>query len=106
MSIETIAIVISSATLLLGFFGAFGWMVRRTDAQRDRFEDKLDTRIDGVEHKLGTRIDAVEEKLTTRINAFEDKLSTRISGVERELVEVKVAVARIEGPPRHLLPAR
>lgn len=41
-------------------------------------------RIDGVHHDLGARID----------------------GVQRELVEVKISIARIEGPPRHLVPAR
>lgn len=117
MSVDTVAIVISAATLLLGFFGVFGWMMRRTDAQFEKFEEKLSARIDGVEEKLGARIDGVEEKLSARIDnleeklearidGVEEKLGARISGVERELVEVKIAVARIEGPPRHLLPAR
>ncbi|WP_159498980.1 hypothetical protein [Microbacterium sp. 18062] len=91
MSVDTIAIVISTATMLLGFFGAFGWMIRRSDAQHDR---------------LGGRIDTVEAKLVARIGEVETKLGARIDGVERELVEVKIAVARIEGPPRHLLSAR
>ncbi len=69
MSTETIAIVISTATLLLGFASAFGWMIHRMDSRFDRLSD----RIDRVEH---------------------------------ELVEVKIAVARLEGPPRHLLAAR
>lgn len=69
MSVETIAVVISTASLLLAFVGGFAWMIRRTDEQFGRLGD-------------------------------------RISGVERELVEVKIAVARMEGPPRHLIPAR
>jgi len=73
VTVETIAIVISAAGLLLGFIAAFAWMIRRTDAQFERLSDRL---------------------------------TERISGVERELVEVKIAVARIEGPPRHLVPAR
>lgn len=77
MSVETITVVISAATLMLTFFAAFAWMVRRTDAQLDRLEERLETR-----------------------------LGTRIAGVERELVEVKIAVARIEGPTRRLLSIR
>ncbi|GAA2009731.1 hypothetical protein [Microbacterium ulmi] len=73
MSTETIAIVISTAGRLLGllttFFGAFAWMIRRTDA---RFE----------------------------------RLGERIRAVETELVEVKIGIARLEGPPRRLVPAR
>ncbi|HWL60602.1 MAG TPA: hypothetical protein VNQ48_06930 [Microbacteriaceae bacterium] len=73
MSTETIAIVISTAALLLSFFGAFGWMVHR-----------MDSKVDSLEAKLGARIDRVEQ----------------------ELVEVKVAIARLEGPPHRLLTAR
>lgn len=69
MSIESIAVVISAAGLLLGFVSAFAWMVVRMDRGFERVND-------------------------------------RISGVERELVEVKIAVARIEGPGRHLITAR
>ena len=35
-----------------------------------------------------------------------ERTADRIGGVERELVEVKIAVARIEGPGRHLISAR
>lgn len=45
---------------------------------------RVDARLDSVEHRLGTRIDKVAD----------------------ELVEIKVAVARIEGPPRHFVSAR
>ena len=80
MSVDTIAVVISAAGLMLGFVAALAWMIRRTDAQFDR----LSGEIGAVRHELGERI----------------------SRVEHELVEVKIAVARIEGPPRRLLPAR
>lgn len=80
MSTETLAIVISGATLLLSFFAAFGWMIHRTDTRLDR----LGEHISGVERRLGEHI----------------------TGVERELGEVKIAIARIEGPSRHLLPLR
>ena len=80
MSVELIALVISTLTMLLGFVTVIGWLITRSDRQFDR----LGSRIDGVERGLGSRID----------------------GVERELVEIKIAVARIEGPPRHLITAR
>ncbi|HCS61376.1 MAG TPA: hypothetical protein DIW46_08275 [Microbacterium sp.] len=41
-----------------------------------------------------------------RIDGVESKLGSRIDKVADELVEVKVAIARIEGPPRHLVSAR
>lgn len=35
-----------------------------------------------------------------------DRLSDKIGAVGRELVEIKVSIARLEGPPRRLVPAR
>lgn len=84
MSVEMITTLVGIVSILLAFAGGFGWLVHRMDA-----------RIDGVGEKLGARIDGVEEKLGARID--------KVAG---ELVEVKVAIARIEGPPRHLVSGR
>lgn len=80
MSAEMITTLVGVISILLAFAAAFGWMIHR---------------IDGVEDRLGARIDGVEEKLGARIDKVND-----------ELVEVKVAIARIEGPPRHLVSSR
>lgn len=90
MSVETIAVVISAAWLLVSFFAGFGWIIRRSDAQFERMRVELGARIDGVARDL----DGVARDLGTRIDR-----------VEHEVVEVKIAVARIEGPPRRLLTA-
>lgn len=73
MSVELVALVVSTLTMLLGFVTVIGWLVTRTDRQFDKLRDDLGSRIDGV---------------------------------EREIVEVKIAVARIEGPPRQFLASR
>lgn len=80
MSAEIITTLGSFITLGIGMFALGAWLVRR---------------IDTVEEKLGSRIDAVEEKLGSRIDA--------LAG---DMTELKVAVARLEGPPRHLLSVR
>lgn len=80
MSVEMITTLVGIVSILLALAGGFGWMIHR---------------IDGVERKLGSRIDGVENNLGSRIDKVAD-----------ELVEVKVAIARIEGPPRHLVSAR
>ncbi len=118
MSTEVIAIVISAAgmvvTLGASMFAGFAWVLRRIDDRSDAVEDKLGVRIDAVEDKLGARIDALEDKLGARIDALDARLSARIGGVEEklgaridaltgEVTGVKIAVARLEGPPRHLV---
>ncbi|WP_223622719.1 apolipoprotein A1/A4/E family protein [Microbacterium sp. EST19A] len=120
MSIETLTIVLSAVGIVLtlgaSLFTGFTWVVRHVDDRIYAVEEKLTTRIDAVEEKLTTRIDAVEEKLTTRIDAVEERLTTRIDAVDLklatridslavEVVDVKIAIARLEGPPRQLATA-
>ncbi len=134
MSAEIITIVLSAVGLLLTLggtmFAGFAWCIRRSDALRTdltNVEKSLGSRIDGVERKLTARIDGVERKLTARIDGVERKLTARIDGVESSLgaridavesslgarihtvvadtTELKIAMARLEGPQRHLIVA-
>ena len=83
MSTEILATIMSAVgvvvTLGTSMFVGAAWMVRR--------------------------IDAVDEKLSTRIDAVDEKLSTRIDAVAADVTDLKISVARLEGPPRHLLTA-
>lgn len=40
-----------------------------------------------------------------RIDAVDKKLSARIDALADEVTGVKIAIARLEGPPRHLVTA-
>ncbi|BDZ39206.1 hypothetical protein [Microbacterium suwonense] len=95
MSVEVITMLGVGVSILLAIGSVGGWMIHRMDIVSSRLESRLGSRIDRVESKLGSRIDRVESQLGSRIDR-----------VQEELVEVKVAVARIEGPPRHLVTAR
>jgi len=70
MSVETVTMLVSTASILFALAGGFGWVIHR-----------MDSRIDAGEGKLGARTERVAD----------------------ELVEVRIAVARIEGTPRHLI---
>ncbi|WP_372467550.1 hypothetical protein ACCO44_17205 [Microbacterium maritypicum] len=98
MTTETWTIVVSAIGIVLtlgaSLFAAGAWMIRR-----------IGDRIDAVDEKLSTRIDAVDEKLSTRIDAVDEKLSSRIDAVAADVTDLKISVARLEGPPRHLLTA-
>lgn len=107
MSAEIIAVVLSAVgivvTLGTSMFVGFAWCVRRTDA----VERRLNERIDDVERKLSDRIDALDSRLNDRIDDVERKLGARIDALGHETTEVKIAVARLEGPvPRLLTRAR
>ncbi|MEJ1921941.1 hypothetical protein [Microbacterium sp. KHB019] len=91
MSTETITVLISTVSMLLAFAGAFGWMIHRVDA--GNADVKAELKAD-----FGSRID----ELGSRV----DRLGTRVDNLVGELVEVKIAVARIEGTPRRLITGR
>ncbi|MGH3688854.1 MAG: hypothetical protein ACRDT7_01745 [Microbacterium sp.] len=77
MTIETLTIVISAMGIVL----TLGASLFAAGAWMVR--------------RIDERIDAVGEKLTARIDA-----------VAADVTDLKVSVARLEGPPRHLLAAR
>jgi hypothetical protein len=53
------------------------------------------------------RIDAVDQKLSARIDELDHQLTARIDIVIDDTTALKIAVARLEGPVRHLvLPGR
>lgn len=55
---------------------------------------------------LATGFGWMIHRMDSRLDVVENRLGSRIDKVTDELVEVKVAIARIEGPPRHLVSAR
>ena len=108
VSAETIAIVLSAVGLLLSLgatmLAGFAWCIRHSDAIRAdlvQVERSLGARIDGVDDKLTTRIDGVR----TDLAEVERSLGARIDAVATDTTELKVAMARLEGPQRHLIVA-
>ncbi|MHA7984179.1 response regulator [Rathayibacter sp. CAU 1779] len=102
VSVETLTTVISFAGLLIALAGGFGWMIRRSDAQ---FRE-LGARIDAQGVRLDTKIDQQTARLDAKIEEQGRALESKIEAQTRELIEVKIAVARLEGPRPHIIPAR
>ena len=61
----------------------------------------------GIVLALGTSLFAagawMVRRIDDRIDAVDEKLSARIDAVAADVTDLKIAVARLEGPPRHLL---
>ena len=96
MSADTVTIIVSSIGIVLtlgaSLFAAGAWMIRR-----------IDERLGTVDHRLSPRIGSVEGRLGARIDTVEEKLGARIDAVAADVTYLKIAVARLEGPPRRLL---
>ncbi|MBS0023791.1 hypothetical protein [Microbacterium paraoxydans] len=64
----------------------------------------------GIVLTLGTSLFGamtwVVRRIDARVDGLDEKLSRRIDAVAADVTELKISVARLEGPPRHLLTAR
>lgn len=91
MSVELIAVIITAASLFVtvvgGLFAVSAWILRQMDA---RF-DKVDARFEKVDEQFNN------------VNEQFKEMATQMSGLRAELNDVKVAVARLEGPHQRLI---
>lgn len=134
VSMEVIAMIGSVVTIIIAMFSCFGWFLNRMDARIAQLDVKFDARIDELDPKfdaVDARFDALDAKFDSRIDRLDakfearfaavdtrfdaqdvklgarfDRVDDRVSALEHEVSEVKVAIARLEGPPRHLIPVR
>lgn len=100
MSVEVISIILAAAGILItlggGFLAGLAWMLRRMDEQFDKVDRRFD-RIDQRFEQVDQRFEKVDERF--------ERMHEQIGQVQSELNDVKVAVARLEGPqPRLILP--
>lgn len=109
MPVEVIETIIIAASLLItlggGFFAGFARLIRRSDAQTVQERTMLMAKIDEVGSQVAqaqantdARFDKVDERF--------DRIGERIHDVQTELTEVKIAVARFEGPLQRLIVPR
>ncbi|MEZ7756437.1 response regulator [Microbacterium paraoxydans] len=80
VSVEVITMLATAATTLVAIISGFGWMIGRMDTRFAAMETKVDARF-----------------------AIQDAKFDRI---EHELTEVKIAIARLEGPQPRLVSTR
>ncbi|MBS1905467.1 MAG: hypothetical protein JST33_02635 [Actinobacteria bacterium] len=131
MSVETITIVLSAigtvVTLGGSTFVGMAWMVRRMDTIAERADTSLnvtrtelksdiaDVRAELTEVKRELKSDILELRTELKGDIADGRkelksdiadVRTELTEVRRELGDVKVSVARWEGPPRHLAMAR
>ena len=59
----------------------------------------------GIVLTLGTSTFVGAAWMVRRIEAVDEKLSTRIDAVAADVTDLKISVARLEGPPRRLVTA-
>jgi chromosome segregation ATPase len=121
VSAEILTAIISVAMMLIAFASGLGWVVSHfskqidglhgeivgLDAKMERRFDRVDEKFDRVDERF-ERIDERFERIDERFERIDerfDRVDERFQGLERELTEVKISVARLEGPRPRLIEA-
>lgn len=94
VSVEVITMLATGMTLLVAIISGFGWMINRMDVRFAAQDARFDARFE--------KIDARFEKIDARF----EKIDGLFDHVEQEIFEVKIAIARLEGPTPRLIPVR
>lgn len=102
MSVEVLAVIIAAASLFValggGLFAGFAWMLRRMDERFAQAETSINERFNNVDEKF----DKVDEKFD-KVYAMFDRVHDELHDLRTELTEVKISVARLEGPSPRLI---
>lgn len=84
VSVEVITMLACAVSIIIAFASGCGWLINRMDVRFAR----MDARID--------------EKFA----AQDARIDEKFARVDRELAELRIAIARLEGPPRRLATVR
>ncbi|MBP5802264.1 response regulator [Microbacterium maritypicum] len=106
VSVEVITMLATAVTLLVAIISGFGWMINRMDARFAEVVARFDARFEAQDAKLGARFEAQDARFDARFEAQDAKFGARFDRIEQEIVEVKIAIARLEGPAPRLIAAR
>lgn len=97
VSPDVIGMVIALFAFAVAVLGGVGGIIAHQSRGLDARFDQVDVRFDQVDariDRLDTRIDRVEGRM--------DRVESQLDHLAGEIVEVKIAVARLEGPQRRL----
>ncbi len=106
VSVEVITMLATAVTLLVAIISGFGWMINRMDARFAEVVATFNARFETQDAKFDSRFETQDAKFDARFEAQDAKLDARFDRIEQEIVEVKIAIARLEGPTPRLIAAR
>lgn len=111
MSAEMLTTLLTGLGILLSFAGAFGWLILRMDSFRTELKDDIGSLRTELKDDIGSlrtelkddngslRTELKDElgALRTEVKSDIGSLRTDLATTNRELSEMRVSVARLEG---------
>jgi len=115
VSIELVMLIVSVATTLLGLATGFGWVITRMDARFAESEQRTNLRFDKVDERFD-KVDAEFDRVYAQFDRIDERFRLVDSHFDRpeasmqesrsEVGDVKISIARLEGPLPRLIVER
>lgn len=106
---ETLPLLSTAIGLVLTFsvaiLGGMKWMLGRVEHRTDARFAEIDARFDRMDARFD-RIDARLDRTDARSDRTESRTDERFAEIGASLIEVKLGLARLEGPHPPFLIAR
>lgn len=109
VSPDVISVIIGGATLVAAIFGGMYVLFLRFEA---RINSRVDERMESSEANVNARFDQVDKRFEQIDDRFDkvddrfDKVDDELRGMRHDIVDLQIAVARLEGPQPTLIRAR
>ena len=100
MSAEMLTTLLTGLGILLSFAGAFGWLILRMDSFRTELKDDIGSLRTELKDDIGSLRTELKDELgalRTEVKSDIGSLRTDLATTNRELSEMRVSVARLEG---------
>jgi hypothetical protein len=109
VSVEVITMLACAVSIIVAFVSGCGWLINRMDVRFDRMDARIDERFAiqdaRIDEKFAVQDARIDERFA-RIDERFERIDERFLGVGHELGEIRIAIARLEGPPRRLIGLR
>ncbi|MFJ2551706.1 response regulator [Microbacterium sp. NPDC087591] len=116
VSVEVITMLACAVSIIVAFVSGCGWLINRMDVRFDRMDARIDERFAiqdaRIDEKFAAQDARIDERFARIDERFEriderfERIDERFLGVGHELGEIRIAIARLEGPPRRLIGLR
>ena len=102
VSVEVITMLACAVSIIVAFVSGCGWLVNRMDVRFARMEVRIDEKFALQDARIDEKFAAQDARIDEKFARIDEKFV----GVDRELAELRIAIARLEGPPRRLATVR
>lgn len=109
VSVQVITMLACAVSIIIAFVSGCEWLINRIDVRFARMEVRIDEKFALQDARIDEKFAAQDARIDERFARIDERfarIDEKFVGVDRELGELRIAIARLEGPPRRLATVR